>query len=73
MRNEIKQTLRSERVAFWLTWMISYEDFQYNILKFLSSFLNMIEVWTHSILKCKSGWIRDGLIFTAIYQPTKVP
>ena len=27
MRNENKQRLRSERVAFWLTWMISYEDF----------------------------------------------
>ena len=27
MRNENKQRLRSERVAFWLTWVISYEDF----------------------------------------------
>ena len=26
MRNEIEQTLQSERVAFWLTWMISNED-----------------------------------------------
>ena len=73
MRNEIKQTLRSERVTFWLTWIISFKDFYCNILKFSSSFLNMIEAWTYSILKCRSGWIRDGLIFTAIYQPTKDP
>ena len=55
MRNEIIQTLRSERVAFWLTWMISNEDFYYNILKFSSSFLNIIEAWTYSTLKCSSG------------------
>ena len=54
-RDQNKQWLLGEHIAFWLTRMISYEDFWRSVFKFLSSFLNMIEMWTYSILKCRSG------------------
>ena len=50
MRNEIEQTLRSERVAFWLTWMISNEDQKTNIKK-----KNKLNYWNRNVLTSPEG------------------